>query len=326
MAITTSDFDSLTKKVDEIFVETAGSKVAENVGFELFDISDTSVKSYDYQAIHGMGNIEKIAEGEDLPNVTGKEGDSATWTQSRYGGIAPVTKDMRKFDRHNKIEKVIKTTTETAFDMVDQSLADVLSHGWSTSYTDVYGESVSAVTPDAKSLFNTSHSSSAGSTTFSNVINDGTNNNPKFSRQAIVSTRSRDLTYQDPSGVIRPVKYDTIIVPPSLEDRAMRIVNTEQMPGSANNDVNPVSGWIDRIITWERLEQAADGTDTSSYWYLADLDMLSEPLRALFAERPEMDAPEQVYKNKNWEYSLDFYYAIGRGYPKGIAGSDASES
>ncbi len=326
MPITTKDFESLTEKVDEIFNEAAGSKVAENMGFELFNISDTSVKSYEYQALHGMGDIEKIAEGEDLPNVTGQEGDSAVWTQNRYGGNAPVTKDMRKFDRYNKIEKVIKTTTEKAFDKVDQSFADVLTKGFSSSYTDVFGTTANAVTPDGKSLFNTSHDSPAGSETFSNIITDGTTNNPKLSREAIVETRTKGLTYKDPNGVIRPVKYNWLIVPPTLEERALRIVNTEQIPGSANNDVNPVNGWIDRIITWERLENAADGTDGSDHWYLADSSMLDEPLRALFAERPEMDPPEQTYKNKNWDYSLDFYYSIGRGFPKGIAGSDGSES
>ena len=321
MPITTADFDSLTDDLQEIFNEVAGSKVAENKGFDIFNISDTDRQSYKYQVLHGLEGVKKVGEGENLPNITGVEGDSATWTQARYGGIVPITKDMRKFDLYNKIEGVVKSVTEDSFDKVDQTLADVLTQGFGTSYTDAFGETVSAVTPDGKSLFNTSHDSPSGSGTFSNVINDGSNDNPALSRDAIVEMRSRGMTYEDPNGITRPIKYDTLIVPPALEDRATRLVETERVPGSANWDVNPVSGWIKDIKVWERLETAADGTDASAYWFLADSSMLEESLRALFAERPTLDAPEQVYKNKNWEYSLDFYYAIGRGFPKGVAGS-----
>jgi hypothetical protein len=52
---------------------------------------------------------------------------------------------MRKFDLHDKIEAEIKNLTSDAFDSIDQSMSDVLLNGWSTSYTDVYGATVTAV-------------------------------------------------------------------------------------------------------------------------------------------------------------------------------------
>ena len=76
-----------------------------------------------------------------------------------------------------------------------------------------------------------------------------------------------------------------------------------------------------KIVVWDRLDSAADGTDTSAYWYLADSSKLSETLQAKFAERPSLDAPEEVYSNKNWDYSIDYYYAIGRGFPAYLRGS-----
>jgi hypothetical protein len=56
---------------------------------------------------------------------------------------------MRKFDLYNQIEGICRTITEDAFDSVDQSLADKLIHGWITTYTDVYGDTVTSVGPDS---------------------------------------------------------------------------------------------------------------------------------------------------------------------------------
>ena len=53
----------------------------------------------------------------------------------------------------------------------------------------------------------------------------------------------------------------------------------------------------------------------SAYWFMADSAKVDNSLMALFAERPELDAPEQVYENKNWTYSLDFFYTTGLGLP-----------
>ena len=46
----------------------------------------------------------------------------------------------------------------------------------------------------------------------------------------------------------------------------------------------------------------------------------------MFAKKPVLDAPEQVYTNKNWDYSCDFYYTLGIGFPAYIWGSNASGS
>jgi hypothetical protein len=39
-----------------------------------------------------------------------------------------------------------------------------------------------------------------------------------------------------------------------------------------------------------------------------------------------LEAPEEVYKNKNWDYSLDFYYTLGRGFAPYIRGSKGDNS
>ncbi|MCK9578707.1 hypothetical protein M0R01_04455 [bacterium] len=325
MPILVSDFPSLTDDLQSIFNEVAKNKVAENVGFSIFNVFDTDRLTYDHLILHGVSGIKRVTSGQDLPKLSAREGDSVSWTQEYFGAEVDITKKMRKFDLHNQIDSVVRSITEDAFDKIDQSLADRIIQGWGTSYTDVYGDTVSALGPDGLALFTASHTTPINSDVFSNIISDGTNTNPPLSRQAIVYMRAQGLKHRDPNNLVRSINYDTIIVTADNEDIADRICNSEYLPGSANNDKNPLKGKV-KVIVWPRLALASDGTDSSAYWFMCDSKGVKESLQCLFAERPALDAPEQVYANKNWAYSLDFFYAIGMGFPAYIAGSKGDKS
>lgn len=322
--ITGSDFPSLTDDLQSIFNETAKAEVAKMQSPKIFKIFDTDRLTYDHLILHGVAGIQRVADGQDLPKVNSEEGDSITWTQDYYGAIFSVTKKMRKFDLYNQIKQLPKTLVEDAFHKIEQSLADVLLYGFSASnYTDVYGVSVSAAGADALALFSASHSNNINSNTFSNIITDVTVN-PALSRSAIVAARKQGRTHKDPNGIKRPINLDTLIVSAKNEDLAERILYSAQISGSAENDINALKGKIKTLIVWEYLDERSDGTDTSNYWFMADSMNVGESLQCLFAERPTLDAPDEVYTNKNWDYSCDFYYAIGRGYPAYIFGSNAT--
>ena len=159
MPITVKDFPALTDDLQSIFNEVAKTKVAEMKGNKVFNVFDTKRRTFDHLILHGISGIQEVTPGQDLPTILSEEGDSITWTQRYFGGIAAITKAMRKFDLHNQIESLVRSLTVDAFDKIDQSLADVLLRGFSaTSYADVYGSTVAAVGPDGLALFTASHS------------------------------------------------------------------------------------------------------------------------------------------------------------------------
>lgn len=325
--ITTSDFPSLTDDLQSIFNEVAATSIEEMKGNLLFNVRDTDRRTHDHLILHGMDVIKRVAQGADLPVSQIVEGDTITWTQSRYGGIVSVTKDMRIFDLYDQIDTVVRSATMDAFHKIDQSFADVLLNGFSaTSYVDPYGDTVSAVGPDGVALFSASHTNNINGNTFRNLIRYNGANNPILTREAIVAARADGKKYKDPTGHVRPINLDTLIVSPDREDEAERIVFSNQISGSADNDENRLKGKIKQVIVWDKLAQSSAGTDTSAYWFMADSQMVGESLQALFRERPTLDAPDQIYKSKNWDYSIDFYYSIGRGFPAYIWGSNASGS
>lgn len=324
--ITTQDFSALTVDLQDIFNEAAANKMAAAQGMDIFGVKDTERQAYIHQVIHGVSGIREVTPGQDLPKVNSNQGDSSTFTQRYFGAEFDVTKAMRKFDLYNEIEALPRTLVDDAFDSIDQSMADVLLYGWSTSYTDVYNKTISAVTVDAKALFSATHDFNVGVRTYSNIISDGTNTNPGLARAGIVKSRAVGRRYKDAANKTRSVILDQLIVGPTNEDLVERIVFSQQINGNNNNDMNALKGKIKKITVWDRLDYDSAGTDKSAYWFLCDTSKVSESLQALFAERPELDAPEQVYENKNWTYTLDYFYTLGLGLPAYIFGSKGDNS
>ena len=326
--ISVRDFAKLTTDLQEIYNEASQNKVSKAKGLDIFNVGETDLLDFKHVVLHGVKGVEEVAEGADLPVVTGEEGDDITWTQRYFGALPTVTKKMRKFDMYNQIESVVRSITDDGWDKIDQSLADLLLLGWDTSQTDIYGKLISTVGPDGLALFSGAHTYGGTSETYSNIISDGTNTNPGLSRAALVNIIKQGRTYRDANNILRPIMHDTIVVPPSLEDLAHRIVNSVQIQGSANWDPNDLvrSRFKGNIIVWDRLEQTGQGTSKSAHWFSYDSTKVKETLQCKFAERPSLDAPEQVYENKNWEYSIDYFYANGIGFAPYILGSKGDNS
>lgn len=327
MAITVHDFETLTDDLQSIFNETSRNKVSEMVGATIFEVMDTDRRTFDHLVIHGLGKPQRVTPGGDLPKVNTNEGDSISWTQKYYGNSFEVNKEMRKFDLYDTIRALPKTLAESAFDTIDQSYADALLNGWSTSYTDVYDETVASVGPDGLALFSTVHTNNVNSNTYRNQIkNSSATENPTFARDAIVQARVDASQHKDPEGNKRSIMLDTIVVPMALEDLAERTLYSTQLSNSANNDINPLKGKIKKIVTWSRLDEDSDSNDRSAYWFMYDSRLVNETLKSKFAERPTLDAPDEAYLSKNWQYTLDFFYTIGLGYQAYVWGSKGTNS
>lgn len=328
MAITTSDFNTLTLKLNEWYNEATADAISEWVGKDLFDCGETNWQVYNYLQLYGAAKFDRIAEGAQFPLASVVEGDSANATQHRFGGRCSITKDMRMFDRYDQIEEVVKDNANFAIDRIDQSQADLLLNGFtSTSYTDLYGFSQSNVAPDGVVLFSASHSNNLNSDVFSNLITDSASTtNPSLSRDAIVKTRANARKYKDPNDANRPTLLDTLIVPATLEDLAERTVYSSGVQGTPNVDLNPLKGKISNIKVWSRLDTNSAGTDTSAYWFMASSKNVKKSLKSPFAQRPMMGVPKEVHDSYNWEYPIDSYYTLLCGHPKNIFGSTGANA
>ena len=110
---------------------------------------------------------------------------------------------------------------------------------------------------DTLPLCSSSHTAIGTSTVQSNV------GNTALSATAVEATRLLGMQYKDETDNLIDVMFDTILVPPGLEETANIITRTEQAVNSANNDINWNFLRRYKVIVWTRL------TSTSS-WFMID--------------------------------------------------------
>jgi phage major head subunit gpT-like protein len=109
---------------------------------------------------------------------------------------------------------------------------------------------------DTLALCSTAHTYVGTSTT---VGNSGTT---ALSATAVEATRLLGMQLTDETDNLMDIQYDTILVPPNLEETANIIVKTDKDVGSAQNDINFNKGRY-QVKVWSRL------TDTNN-WFMVD--------------------------------------------------------
>lgn len=198
---------------------------------------------------------------------------------------------------------------------------DIINNGWSTSYTDCFGDTVSSVGPDALAMFSAVHHKHTGvgasGGTFSNIITDGTNTNPIPSFTALDKVRQTGKLFFDSHTVRRPVNFDTILCGPDYETLFHRIVDSDHMYGTGNNDVNPLKGRFKIIVS--------PYIDTGR-WFVYDSKMVGKTLKSYFRTRPMALPPKEFEPNDNWHYRLKARWAAGFSFAPYILGSKSDNS
>jgi hypothetical protein len=90
----------------------------------------------------------------------------------------------------------------------------------------------------------------------------GNSGTTALSATAVEATRLLGMGLTDETDNLMDVMYDTILVPPNLEETANIITKTDKEVGSAQNDINFNKGKY-KVIVWNRL------SDTNN-WFMID--------------------------------------------------------
>ena len=118
--IQVSDFPALTDDLQSIFDEVAARKIADNVGFSVFDVFDTDRRTYDHLILHGVAGIKRVTPGQDLPKVNSEEGKIIAFVKSflingenlRRKAMATLSKLIEKIK--NSILQLQRLSGETS--------------------------------------------------------------------------------------------------------------------------------------------------------------------------------------------------------------------
>ena len=136
-----------------------------------------------------------------------------------------------------------------------------------------------------------------------------------LSQTAVEATRLLGRQFTDETDNLVTCRFDTILVPPSLEETANIIVGTTQEVGTANNDINFSKGKY-KIIVWDYLND-------SNNWYMLDSRMAKMFLK-WFNRIPVEFNKDKDYDTYIAKWSVYTRYSYGFSDWKWIYGMQVS--
>lgn len=158
----------------------------------------------------------------------------------------------------------------------EKSAADLFINAFTDSGVDSSGFNVAGT--DGVGLVSTAHPY-APNNTGQTQSNEGT---LALTSDNLVETKNRMRSFVDDQGELFAVHPDTLLVPPELEETALKIVNSDREEGTANNTINVNKGRYN-VLVWDYL------TDANA-WFLIDSALKNEHLIWLDRIMPEFEA------------------------------------
>jgi len=202
-----------------------------------------------------------------------------------------ITREMYDDDEYREMQKMPKAMARSGRAKLEKDAASLLINGFKG---DGVGEGAYQIY-DGKALFSEAHplldSNGVG-------VNLATGSLSDTSLKTAIKLM-REIP--DDAGNLVQFKATKLIIPPALEDTAIRLLKSAQITGSDYNDTNQfLNSYGIEIVVLDYLGAAAGGSDTA--WYLQDGSR--HEMNFFWRKRPEF----------KWQEDFDTFIAKYRGY------------
>ena len=240
---------------------------------------------------HGMGAFgdwtERTDELSPVAYAKIKDGGEVTYKHKAFTKGFMISRELNDDEKYGQMKKMAKALARAGRAKVEKDAITVLTKGFA-------GDDGAFKGRDGKELFHTAHTLVDSSKTCSNLLEGAlTEANLKKAIQMMASQL-------DEAGNLIQMKATKLIVPPALEDTALRLLHSSQLPGTELNDTNEYLKNRLQVVVMDYLGATAGGSDTA--WFLQD--GTRHELNFFWRVKPE-------FKN---EEDFDTFVAKYRGY------------
>lgn len=275
-----------------------------------------------YDEIDGETFARRKDEGADAQKTGVIKGYSKTMYNYRYAAEIDITYEARTYGKNQEILR--KLTSLATF--IPQRMALDLTHrltfGTATSYTDMDGETVDTTVGDTLALVSASHTLTAVSTTYSNIITG----NPQFSPGGLeVAKQQANTQILTNFGDRRVMNFNTVVSgddPATCREIRKLLNSTADITQNNSGVVNVYKGMF-RHVKLDRLATTATGAYDSTkakYWaYVAAGEWeahlgIWEPGHL---KMPAAGNNGEDLHNDNWTFGVRGGWGIAIVSPKG---------
>lgn len=247
--------------------------------------SSTKAREHDW-GMGAFGDWDKRTSQFDTVNYkTLSPGQDRTYIHDAFTQGFSITREMHDDDQYRQMQKMPQALARAGRQNVERDALTPLLQGFTGRL--IY---------DGKPLFATDHPLLDNATVFGNNLATGILNDENL-KAAIQKMRE----IPDEAGNLVQFKATRLIIPPALEDAAIRILGSDRISGGELNDTNKfLKAYGLEIVILDYLGAAGGGSDT--HWFLQD------------ASRHELNFFWRVKPEFKWDESFDNFIQKYRGY------------
>lgn len=256
-------------------------------------VSEDTINSVDYR-MEGLGGYGEYSayDGTNLSAGNQKRGFITIITPAEFNKAIDVSYKFGKIDKQGEAKKVGTRLGYAGAMTVYLHVLRMFGRAFNPAYLGGDGKPWAAADHPVASKGDSNGVSVADpdAGTFSNLITE------KLSVQAITKAQTTANRFVTPDGLPFMCDFDTLLVSPELEPRAIEICGKDgklvpdKMPDSAENNANPVAGMRYIVI--------GGGNDgfTEKQWAVCDRTLLKEVAKIVYITKPtvmraELDNP-----------------------------------
>ena len=215
------------------------------------------------------------------------EAGEVTYTHKAFTKGFMISRELNDDEKYGQMKKMAKALARAGRAKVEKDAIQVLTKGFQ-------GQSGAFKGRDEKELFHDAHNLVDSGKTCSNILKE------ELSEQSLKKAIQMMASQLDEAGNLIQMKATKLIVPPALEDTALRLLHSSQLPGTELNDTNEYLKNRLQVVVMDYLGATAGGSDTA--WFLQD--GTRHELNFFWRVKPE-------FKN---EEDFDTFVAKYRGY------------
>lgn len=258
----------------------------------------TSSKAYEeIDSMVGFGLVPTKDEGKSIEYDEAFAGFSKRYTHVEYGLGFNVTRPLWEDEQYGKIKKLPTALAKSVRQTVEILHANVLNNAFNSSYP----------CPDAKELCATDHPLKLGGT-FANELATAADFDVTSLEAALIGIQN----FVDDRGLKMFAQPRKLVIHPNDVFMAKQVLKSAQLPGTANNDINPAQDIIPEgyaALHWL--------TDSDAWWIKTDV---ANALISIWRRRPEFTR-DNDWESENGKFKTTFRLIQGPGDPRGIYGS-----
>ena len=272
----------------------------DNEHAEIFD-TETSDRAFEEEVmLSGFGQAPVKGEGAAIVYDTAGEAFTARYTHNTIALAFAITEEAVEDNLYDKLSaRYTRALARSMSNTKQVTAASTLNNAFSSSYTG----------GDGVSLINNAHPTTGGGN-WSNTLATAADLNETSLEQALIDIAG----FIDERGLKVALRGMKLIIPPSLQFTAERILKSEQRVSTSDNDINALKsgGYMPQGFTVNHFL-----TDTDAWFIKTDAPNGMKH----FVRSPIKTAMEGDFETGNVRYKARERYSFGWSDPRSMYGS-----